>query len=543
MKLDANVLRYLGRDEFRVLTAVEMGMRNHELVPAELVSSIAKLKRGGAFKCMGTLLRHKLLHHESKHYDGYRLTPLGYDFLALKVLVNRGVISGLGRQIGVGKESDVFEATDPEGAVLVLKFHRLGRTSFRAVKSKRDYLKGRTQYSWLYLSRLAAIKEYAFLKALNERGYPVPPAVECNRHVVVMGLADGFPLYQVRKMGPDHATRVVRESFELICRLARHGLIHGDFNEFNLLVNDDGDLTMIDFPQMVSVSHRNARMYFDRDVFSVAKFFERKLGFRVRNAPTFDEQLQAIAEAQAAAARGEGDADTDDIAKALRASGFSHEEQETLEHYVDQYGNDGVEYSDDDEDEDEDDDDGSGGDGDEANGQHAGSEREVDARGQHGGEADGVGTSAGGALAAGLTLLDLGYDQSVGVRGNAGPCGSDDAASSDGAVCDLSDTEEGGRGGAPEQERPRNGGGSREQGEGAGDDTSDDGDSDGQDEAAAAPELDAHERAAVQRRVHEQAVRQATANARRAAARNAGKKGAQKGRRGGKGAAAHDAQW
>eukprot|EP00793_Prasinoderma_coloniale_P002380 PRCOL_00001861-RA len=499
MKLDANVLRYLGRDEFRVLTAVEMGMRNHELVPAELVSSIAKLKRGGAFKCMGTLLRHKLLHHESKHYDGYRLTPLGYDFLALKVLVNRSVISGLGRQIGVGKESDVFEATDPEGAVLVLKFHRLGRTSFRAVKSKRDYLKGRTQYSWLYLSRLAAIKEYAFLKALNERGYPVPPAVECNRHVVVMGLADGFPLYQVRKMGPDHATRVVRESFELICRLARHGLIHGDFNEFNLLVNDDGDLTMIDFPQMVSVSHRNARMYFDRDVFSVAKFFERKLGFRVRNAPTFDEQLRAIAEAQAAAARGEGDADTDDIAKALRASGFSHEEQET--------------------------------------------EREVDARGQHGGEADGVGTSAGGALAAGLTLLDLGYDQSVGVRGNAGPCGSDDAASSDGAVCDLSDTEEGGTAGAPEQERPRNGGGSREQGEGAGDDTSDDGDSDGQDEAAAAPELDAHERAAVQRRVHEQAVRQATASARRAAARNAGKKGAQKGRRGGKGAAAHDAQW
>ena len=61
MKLDANVLRYLGRDEFRVLTAVELGMRNHELVPAELVASIAKLKRGGAFKCMGTLLRHKLL--------------------------------------------------------------------------------------------------------------------------------------------------------------------------------------------------------------------------------------------------------------------------------------------------------------------------------------------------------------------------------------------------------------------------------------------------------------------------------------------------
>ena len=28
MKLDVNALRYLSKDEFRVLTAVEMGMRN-----------------------------------------------------------------------------------------------------------------------------------------------------------------------------------------------------------------------------------------------------------------------------------------------------------------------------------------------------------------------------------------------------------------------------------------------------------------------------------------------------------------------------------
>lgn len=34
---------------------------------------------------------------------------MGYDFLALKALVARGHISGVGRQIGVGKESDIFE--------------------------------------------------------------------------------------------------------------------------------------------------------------------------------------------------------------------------------------------------------------------------------------------------------------------------------------------------------------------------------------------------------------------------------------------------
>jgi len=60
--------------------------------------------------------------------------------------------------------ADIYEVAGAEGEVLVLKLHRLGRTSFRAVKAKRDYLHRRRAHSWLYLSRLAALKEYAFLK-------------------------------------------------------------------------------------------------------------------------------------------------------------------------------------------------------------------------------------------------------------------------------------------------------------------------------------------------------------------------------------------
>ena len=39
MKLNVGLLRYLGRDEFRVMNAIEVGMRNHELVPSALVAS------------------------------------------------------------------------------------------------------------------------------------------------------------------------------------------------------------------------------------------------------------------------------------------------------------------------------------------------------------------------------------------------------------------------------------------------------------------------------------------------------------------------
>ncbi|EFJ10420.1 hypothetical protein SELMODRAFT_427273 [Selaginella moellendorffii] len=110
-----------------------MGMKN-------LIDRIPGLKTGGAYKNIRTLLRHKLVHHDSTKYDGYRLTNLGYDFPAIKTMVNRGLIVGVGRQIGVGKESDIFEVVAEDGQTLALKLHRL---SFRAVKSKRDYLKHR----------------------------------------------------------------------------------------------------------------------------------------------------------------------------------------------------------------------------------------------------------------------------------------------------------------------------------------------------------------------------------------------------------------
>jgi RIO kinase 2 len=46
---------------------------------------------------------------------------------------------------------------------------------------------------------------------------------------------------------------------ELIVRLARSGLIHGDFNEFNILIRvEDDEPVVIDFPQMVSIRHENA---------------------------------------------------------------------------------------------------------------------------------------------------------------------------------------------------------------------------------------------------------------------------------------------
>jgi RIO1 family len=46
----------------------------------------------------------------------------------------------------------------------------------------------------------------------------------------------GHPMYQLRAGALPRPEGVYRECMALIVRLARHGLIHCDFNEFNLLI-------------------------------------------------------------------------------------------------------------------------------------------------------------------------------------------------------------------------------------------------------------------------------------------------------------------
>ncbi|KAL6114293.1 riok2 [Pungitius sinensis] len=287
-KLNVVVLRYLSRDDFRVLTAVEMGMKNHEIVPVSLVSSIASLKHGGCNKVLRELVKHKLVVYErSRAVQGYRLNNGGYDYLALKTLCAREVLISVGNQMGVGKESDIYIVASPNDEQYALKLHRLGRTSFRNLKNKRDYHQHRKNMSWLYLSRLSAMKEYAYMKALYDRGFPVPKPVDYNRHAVVMEFINGYPLCQVHEL--QDPPGLYNEFMELIVKLANHGLIHGDFNEFNLMLDDQDHITMIDFPQMVSTSHVNAEWYFDRDVKCIRDFFAKRYNYESELYPTFKD--------------------------------------------------------------------------------------------------------------------------------------------------------------------------------------------------------------------------------------------------------------
>ncbi|KAL4242116.1 protein kinase superfamily protein [Abortiporus biennis] len=343
MKLDATDLRYITSDEFRVLTAVEMGSKNHEIVPTVLIVQISGLRNGGVNKILGSLAKRNLVARvQNSRYDGYRLTYGGYDYLAMRALSKRDSMYSVGNQIGVGKESDIYIVADQEGKEMVLKLHRLGRISFRAIKEKRDYLGKRKSASWMYMSRLAAQKEWAFMKVLHEHDFPVPKPVDQARHCILMEFIDAYPLRQVSEVPSPGA--LYSKLMDLIVRFAHSGLIHGDFNEFNILIRrETGEPVVIDFPQMVSTSHENAEWYFNRDVECIRTFFRRRFQYESNLYPRFRSTMKDGAD--------DGEGFRLDVV--VSASGFKKSDQKILEEYMEAVGESRAESDEEEEDEEE----------------------------------------------------------------------------------------------------------------------------------------------------------------------------------------------
>ncbi|QKX58524.1 uncharacterized protein TRUGW13939_05648 [Talaromyces rugulosus] len=371
MKLDAKSMRYLTGEDFRVLAGVEAGSRNHEVVPTPLIVQLSGLRGGsGVHKSISNLAKINLIAKvKNAKYDGYRLTYGGLDYLALNTHQKQKSIYSVGNQIGVGKESDIIVVAAADGSQRIMKIHRLGRISFRTVKTNRDYLRNRSTGSWMYMSRLAAIKEFAFMTALRNNGFPVPEPIAQNRHTIVMSLIDAFPLRQISTVGKP--AQLYAELISMIMELARYGLIHGDFNEFNILIKEEQDLKakgkapanaeddndnvrlvpiLIDFPQMVSVDHVNAEMYFDRDVNCIKRYFQRRYHF------TSDDPGPFFADAKKQLKANPGKR----LDVEVEASGFSRKMARELEKYMKEVGVDGdadnEERNDSNEDDEDDDD-------------------------------------------------------------------------------------------------------------------------------------------------------------------------------------------
>ncbi len=275
MSKAAEYLLELEKADFRILQSIEVGMRTSEYVSIETVVEFSKLTIDEVIKRIDALHFKDLILRWKGHYIGYQLTHHGYDVLAFRALSERDVIVAIGRELGKGKESDVFFAFDKKQKTVVAKIHRVGRPSFKRSKKLRSYVGRRGHINWLYKSRLSAEREFQGLKLAKEIKAKVPNAIDQNRHIVVMDFFDGIELvdaYDLKK-----PLKVFNGIMTQVRKLFVKGnIVHGDLSEYNVIVTPKHDFLIIDFPQYELANHPNAKEYLFRDIKNLCKFFNRK---------------------------------------------------------------------------------------------------------------------------------------------------------------------------------------------------------------------------------------------------------------------------
>ncbi|KDE55954.1 serine/threonine-protein kinase RIO2 [Methanoculleus sp. MH98A] len=285
MPAPAEYVRSLHAYELRILLALERLMRRYRWVPLEVLKSATKFSESELSYRLGRLMAMDMVRYEKTPYEGYALVFNGYDTLALHSLTRRGTIQALGTQIGVGKESEVYEAMGL--GVVVLKFHRVGQRSFQSARVKRGYMPEAGHCPWIFASSSSAKMEYDALKTLHP-AVSVPLPIDQNRHVVAMSFVPGVNLSRAALEEPrpilDEILDNVREAYRL-------GIVHGDLSEFNVMV-DEKQCWLIDWPQWVEIAHPNAAEILNRDIENILQYFKRKYGIDY----AFDEALARVVE-------------------------------------------------------------------------------------------------------------------------------------------------------------------------------------------------------------------------------------------------------
>jgi len=272
----AKLLTKLEKEDLRILMAIEIGMKRSEYV------TVSNIKFYSRYKMEETLFRLKKVHKfdliirdASKHEIAYTLNSKAYDLLALHTLVQQNVISQLGPSIGKGKESDVYSCMNDDGDIYAAKIYRIGRTSFKKIKQLRDLIGERGHLSWLYVNRLAAKKEYDALEKIYTLKLNTPKPIAYNRHIIIMSYLRGKELVYYKSINkPVKIFNKIIKQLRIIYKKAK--MIHGDLGEFNIVVDQKGNILLIDWLQWVPSNHPNSNFYLRRDLENVCNYFYKK---------------------------------------------------------------------------------------------------------------------------------------------------------------------------------------------------------------------------------------------------------------------------
>ena len=181
--------------------------------------------------------------------------------------------------LGIGKESDVVEAISEIHQRRAVKFFRIGRISFTDTKRKRSLEKNKNVNNWLLINIEAAKREYDFLIKLKSTKMNIATPYFRSMHSIVMDRINGLRLIEIRNL--HNPKEIFYKVFEQIRLAYNENIINGDLSEYNILLDENNDILIIDWPQAVTLDHPNAEFLIRRDLHNVIRYFRRKFDLSI----------------------------------------------------------------------------------------------------------------------------------------------------------------------------------------------------------------------------------------------------------------------
>lgn len=271
LKDSARIVKNLENLEYRVLKVFVSSIKHHQIINNHNILSYSNLHKDRVKYAVESLLKLKLI---SKTQNGFKLLTAGLDVYALKLLVDSGIILGIGNSLGIGKESDVVEAISEIQQQRAVKFFRIGRISFTDTKRKRSLEKNKNVNNWLLINIEAAKREYDFLVKLKSTKMNIATPYFRSMHSIVMDRINGLRLIEIRKL--PNPIEIFDKVFEQIRISYNEKIINGDLSEYNILLDENNDIWIIDWPQAVTLEHPNAEFLIRRDLHNIIRYFRRK---------------------------------------------------------------------------------------------------------------------------------------------------------------------------------------------------------------------------------------------------------------------------
>ncbi len=258
----------MGKHSWKILESIFRNLWDYEYVPLQIIAARARLGEEKTRNILRYLSDLRIVQNKTTEYEGSTFTFLGLSLYSLHRLVRKGLISAIGKVMGEGKESAVFNCFSEKYGECVVKFHKVGHTSFKKVKEKRDY--GDLHFSVLAIR--SARNEFRALKKLE--GLAVPRAYAWEGNAVMMELIDARELFKVRLTNPHDVLEMILEE---VRKFYTRGIVHGDLSQYNVLVNPEG-IWIIDFPQSVEVGEAGWKEVLERDIRNILSYFNRSYG-------------------------------------------------------------------------------------------------------------------------------------------------------------------------------------------------------------------------------------------------------------------------